>query len=216
MGKGALVRVAAKTRIVSTQDAAAHRYHRDSLEFGRVVNLSDAVFAIALTLLVLTLDGLEVAGLVSFGLAFFLVAQVWWHHHRIVAQLAWYEPGLIALTLAVLAGVALVPLPTSLVGADPGAREAVLPFIGLFAILSLLSNGMILRAHRLGAWRHPLSRRLFRWIIIDWGTNVVILLACLAVAVWAPLVALVLLAAASTVSGATVTRLGPRERRAWF
>lgn len=198
------------------QAAAPHRYDRDSLEFGRVVNLSDAVFAIALTLLVLTLDGLEVAGLVSFALAFLLVAQLWWHHHRIVAQLAWFEPGLVALTLAVLAGVALVPLPTSLVGADPGAREAVLPFIGLFVILSVLVSGMILRAHRVGAWRRPLAPRLFRWIMVDWGTSLAIHCACLAVAVWAPLAALVLLAAASTVSGLTVTRSGPQERRAWF
>jgi uncharacterized membrane protein len=196
--------------------AAAHRYDRDSLEFGRVVNLADAVFAIALTLLVLTLDGLEAAGLVSFALAFFLVASLWWHHHRIVAQLAWLEPGLIALSLGLLAGVALAPLPTSLVGADPGASEAVLPFIGLFAALSLLVNGFILRVHRLGAWTRPLPSRLFRWIMLDWGTNLAILLVCLAVAVWAPLAALVLLAAASTVSNLTVARLGPQERRAWF
>ncbi len=31
-------------------------YDRDSLEFHRVINLSDAVFAIAMTLLVLTID----------------------------------------------------------------------------------------------------------------------------------------------------------------
>ncbi|TVR58514.1 MAG: DUF1211 domain-containing protein [Gemmatimonadales bacterium] len=189
---------------------------RGSPEFGRIVNLCDAVFAISLTLLVLTLDGLEVSGLVSFALAFFLVGNVWWHHLRIVAQPAWFEPGLLALTLALLAGVALVPLPTSLIGEDPGASSAVLPFIGLFALLSVVSFVFILRAQRLGAWRQPLAPRLFRWILVDWGTNLAILLACLVVALRWPLAALILLVVASAVGTGVVGVLGPRERRAWF
>ncbi len=180
------------------------------------MNLCDAVFAISLTLLVLTLDGLEATGLVSFGLAFFLVANVWWHHLRMVARLAWFEPGLLTLTLLLLAGVALVPLPTSLIGADPGASSAAVPFIGIFALLSLVSFVFIVRAHRLGAWREPLAPRLFRWILVDWGTNLAILLACLLVAFWWPLTALILLLVASAVGTAVTGILGPRERRAWF
>lgn len=193
-----------------------HRYERDSPEFGRIVNLCDAVFAISLTLLVLTLDGLEMTGLVSFALAFFLVGNVWWHHLRIVAKLAWFEPGLLALTLFLLAGVALVPLPTSLIGAAPGASSAVVPFIGIFALLSLISFAFILRTHRIGAWRQPLAPRLFRWILVDWGTNLGILLASLVVAFRWPMAALILLLLASAVGTAVTGILGPRERRAWF
>jgi uncharacterized membrane protein len=203
-------------RRASGPTATAHRYARETIEFGRVVNLADAVFAIALTLLVLSLDRVELAGLVSFGMAFFLVANLWWQHHRIVAQLAWLEPGLIAVNLGLLAGVALVPFPTSLVGADWGARHAVLPFIGLFAVLSVLSIAFILRAQRLGAWRRALPDRLFRWVMVDWGANLAVLLGCLTVALWAPLAGLLLLVGASAVHGLTVMRLGPAERRAWF
>ena len=118
-------------------------------------------------------------------------------HHRIVAQLAWLEPGLIVVNLGLLAGVALVPFPTSLIGADPGARDAVLPFIGLFALQSVLSIAFILRAHRLGAWQRALPDQLFRWVMIDWGANLAVLLACLAVALWVPLAGLLLLVVGS-------------------
>lgn len=77
------------------------RFSRTSAEFTRVLNLSDAVFAIALTLLVLNLEvprvpAGELAGaladqtssFVAFALAFFLVASTWWQHHRAFAVLA--------------------------------------------------------------------------------------------------------------------------------
>jgi uncharacterized membrane protein len=203
----------AATVASSAARPAAHRYERDGLDFGRFVNLSDGVFAIALTLLVLTLDSLAVGPLITFALAFFLVANVWWQHHRIVAQLAWVEPGLIALNLALLACVALVPFPTSLVGADPRSRPAVLAFLAVFALLSLLTLAFILRAQRLGAWQRPVPRRVFRWIATDWTVNLSVHLGCLLVAVWAPLAALACLALGSTLAAAFIARVGPPERQ---
>ncbi|MFN7149046.1 MAG: TMEM175 family protein, partial [Microthrixaceae bacterium] len=121
----------------------ARRYGRDSTEFGRVVNLSDGIFAIALTLLVLNLvvPGVQadqlggmwrdlVPSLVAFVLAFGLVANIWWLHHKVFAALETVEPGMIALNVVGLAGVALVPFPTSLVGAHPDQPAAVVPFLG--------------------------------------------------------------------------------------
>lgn len=209
--------------------ADARCYARDTVEFGRVVNLADAVFAIALTLLVLNLDAPDVARgelagalarqvpqLVTFGLAFLLIANVWRLHHRIFAALAWVEPGLIGLNLAVLAGVALVPFPTSLVGAAPNSRAAVLPFIGVFAAISALCWALILRARRLRAWRRPLPETLFRWVRADWLANIGVHGACLVVAVWAPLAGLGLLAVTSMVVGLAMGHLAPAVRRDWF
>jgi uncharacterized membrane protein len=48
---------------------AARLYLRDDLEFGRLVNLSDGIFAIALTLLVLNLDTAALGPLITFALA---------------------------------------------------------------------------------------------------------------------------------------------------
>lgn len=194
----------------------AQRYERDSLEFARIVTLADGIFAIALTLLVLTLDDLTAAPLITFALAFFLVASVWWQHHRIVARLAAVEPGLIALNLALLAGVALVPFPTSLIAEDPRSRAAVLAFLLVFTMLSLLCLAIILRAHTVGAWRRPLPREWFRWITVDWTANLALHLSCVLIAIWAPLAALVCVAIGSTTTAVVVARLGPPERAVWL
>jgi uncharacterized membrane protein len=208
---------------------AERRYAWDSPEFGRIVNLSDAVFAIALTLLVLNLEvpdvpagelgsalGEQAPQLIAFALAFLLVANVWWLHHKVCAALGWFEPGMIAVNTVGLAGVALVPFPTSLVGAAPGTRAAVVPFIGLFLVLSALWLGLVLRAHALGAWRRPMPPHLYPWLVADWLVHLAVLAIALLVAVWAPVAGLVVLTVASTVVGVTMQRVGPSERAAWF
>jgi hypothetical protein len=45
-----MTQVTESDRTAQAQPALAHRYDRESAEFGRVLNLSDAVFVIALTL----------------------------------------------------------------------------------------------------------------------------------------------------------------------
>ena len=93
--------------------ALVRRYGRDTPEFARVANLSDAVFAIAMTLLVLALDApdvpadrlaaalaAEVPRYVAFVLSFVLVANVWWAHHKFFALVAWIDPGSSASTSA--------------------------------------------------------------------------------------------------------------------
>jgi uncharacterized membrane protein len=95
------------------------RYGHRSREFARIVNLSDGVFAIALTLLVLTLDVPdvpadqlgralldEVQQVVVFVLSFGLIANIWWVHHKLVAQLAAFDAGMVAMNFVVLGLVA--------------------------------------------------------------------------------------------------------------
>jgi uncharacterized membrane protein len=208
---------------------ASTRYHFESPEFVRVVNLSDAVFAIALTLLVLTLEvprvpAGELAGaladqrpqMVAFALAFLLVANVWWQHHRLVATLEHLEPGMVAINIAALAGVALVPFPTNLVGIAPNEQAAVLPFIGLFVVLSVLWVCLILRAHALDLWQRPMSDEVYRWLLADWVASISVAVAAFVVAIWAPVAGLVLIAIASATAGVVMSRLGPPERKAWF
>lgn len=86
--------------------AVDQRHGRDSQEFTRLVNLSDAVFAIAMTLLVLTVDvpdvpATELASALladlpqigAYALAFALVASQWYAHRKLFQRLAFTEPG---------------------------------------------------------------------------------------------------------------------------
>lgn len=120
-----------------SSSAVEQRHGRDTQEFIRLVNLSDAVFAIAMTLLVLTVDVPDVpaAELVSalrtdapqigaYALAFALVASQWYAHRKLFQRLAFTEPGLTVTNLAWLGIVALVPFPTSVLGAHATATAA--------------------------------------------------------------------------------------------
>ena len=92
-----------------------YRYPEGSLGFTHVVKLSDAIFAIAMTLLVLTLEvptgptdelGTRLLQLgpqlVAFVLSFGFVANIWWEHQKVIDSLQEFEPGLIGLNLVLL------------------------------------------------------------------------------------------------------------------
>ncbi len=182
-------------------------HDRGMPEFSRVTNLSDAVFAIAMTLLVLTLDaprsgagGLasalveQLPQLVAFGLAFALVANLWWQHHQLLASFAFVEPGLVGINLVLLGAVALVPFPTSLIGSAPADRVAVFVFIALFVVLSLLFLLLVLRAHRRRAWLDHIDEPDVYLMVGRWSSGIVVLLVAALVTVWLPAVGMSILA----------------------
>ena len=160
-----------------------------------------------MTLLVLTLDtprpgprGLwaalidQLPQLVAFVLAFALVANLWWQHHKLVALFATLEPGMVGINLVVLGAVALVPFPTSLVGNAPTDRTAVLVFIASFALLTLLFLLLVLRTQRARAWRDVVTQMHVYWMMGQWGSGLIVLLLAALVTVWLPTVGLSILA----------------------
>jgi uncharacterized membrane protein len=198
------------------------RHHYDSVEFARLVNLSDAVFAIAMTLLVLSIDvprvpAAELAGalrdqvpqVLVFLLSFGLVAAVWWQHHLIFARTAWVDRPMTALNLAVLAGVALVPYPTGLVGATPRAPAAVMALIGVFFVLNALFLLLVARIHAVGAWRVAPPTGVMRWVVASWLLPLAGFAIASLVALGWPVVALVLLAASGPISEAFIRWRAP-------
>lgn len=210
-----------------TRPAGRTRHHRDSLEFARVVNLSDAVFAIAMTLLVLGLEVPEVGSdqltaelvaalpqLAAFLLSFALVANIWWQHHRLFARLDTIDSGTIALDLALLGAVALVPFPTGALGRHPFETATVLPFAAVFVLLIGLFLALVVHAQRVDAWSHVMPGPTFRWVVAGYASVIAVMTVASTVALWSPVVAMILLAG-SNLPEVLIARRAPAGYRDW-
>ncbi len=215
------------TRTGGADRSESKRYGRDTIEFNRVVNLSDALFAIALTLLVLSLDASAVsldrfAGavldqpgeLIAFVLSFAVVANFWWIHHRFLANLQIVEVGLILVNLALLGAIALIPFPTSLLGRDPTARGAVVPYLTVLSIVAMIHLLLLVRANAVAAWRRPMPDGLFPWLLAGWGASTFVTVLGLAVAFVVPVAGLVMLLLTWPVEALVAWR-APDSYREW-
>ena len=120
-----------------------------------IAALSDGVFGVALTLLVLDVHLLGPSGdhlaeqllalwpsLFSFSLTFFVVAIYWIAYHRLIAHIVAYDRTLLARNFVFLALVALTPFPTSLIGEEhvtqaADVRTAWIMYAGTLALVGL-------------------------------------------------------------------------------
>jgi uncharacterized membrane protein len=162
------------------------RYRREGtgLEFDRVTFFTDAVFAIAMTLLVVevgvpeALDGRsgdpgalldvlreKVPLLAAFFLGCFVIGSYWTAHHRFMARMAAVDPGFAFLTVVYLTFIALLPFPTGLVGEFPQNPISIVAFAVTMGAVSTM-EAVLFRY----AWRHKLltedlPRDAFRWLL---------------------------------------------------
>lgn len=129
----------------------------------RLVALSDGIYAIAMTLLVLDLSipsGLSEAGfrhamhqvwpnLGSYALSFAILAALWRDQRWLLHQLRRVDALTVRLSLAGLGAVALVPFPTALLS-EYGAREplAVSAYTAAIALINLLHLTLFLTVWR--------------------------------------------------------------------
>jgi uncharacterized membrane protein len=152
-------------------------------ELERILFFSDAVFAIAITLLVLNIEvpdippdlvSEELPGrlldlwpkLLSYVLSFLVILMFWTAHHTIFRPIKSYDRGLIWLNSLFLMFIAFLPFPTALLGEYADQQLVVAIYAGSFAITRLLLTAVSWYAtsgHRLvdddldlgtiGAWR---------------------------------------------------------------
>jgi uncharacterized membrane protein len=133
----------------------------------RLVTFTDAVVAIAITLLALPLSeiGSGIAGhgvaafveekwssLLGFFLSFFVIARLWWGHHRIFAHVVRWDGPLVYLTVFWLFTIVALAPATALNTRNDAQQhpDVIAVYIGVMAVSSALLSGL--------AWhirRHP-------------------------------------------------------------
>lgn len=130
---------------------------RSGLE--RIFLFSDAVMAIAITLLVLDLRVPEgPAGLgralialwpsyLSYLLSFFIIGNYWLSHHRLFRAIGRYDDRLVWLGLVFLFFIALLPFSTKLIALHPAARTAVIVYSLNVLPLALISSALTRHAY---------------------------------------------------------------------
>ncbi len=132
--------------------------------FDRLVNFSDAVVAIAATLLVLPLvDKASAIGstpipeflrdnliaFIVFVLSFVVIGRFWLAHHRFFQHLRSFSPGLMLFNLLWLLGIVFLPFSTELIVSGQSVTTlASAVYIGTMLFISLASLGMAVVARR--------------------------------------------------------------------
>jgi uncharacterized membrane protein len=139
-------------------DRQVVRYQRDDQEFGRAIGFFDATYALALTLLVTTLDIPEPSSawaslpalwdavgpqFLAFGISFAVIASYWLAHHRLVRTLGAIDQLTIVANLVLIASIVVIPFSTNAVG-DPGIEDLPLPTAFLAVNIAVASGLHIL------------------------------------------------------------------------
>lgn len=139
-----------------------------TLSFERILFFSDAVFAIAITLLVLEIkvphiphESLNDAAVrhalvellpkfAGFFFSFFIIGLMWVEHHRIFRFIADYDLGLVWRNLLFLFFVAFIPFPTALFSEYFLSTTAFILYVLAFALAAVVKASI---------WHHAAARR---------------------------------------------------------
>ncbi|MFC6162520.1 TMEM175 family protein [Kribbella jiaozuonensis] len=130
----------------------------------RLVLFTDAVVAIAITLLVLPLvdlvpevraEGGDAVSVVTdhwqeiftFLLSFVVIANFWLGHHRLFEHVRAYNSAMIRLNLLWLLTIVVLPFPTEIIGAFPSNRFTAGFYTGTILALSICQSAIAWMIH---------------------------------------------------------------------
>ena len=185
-------------------ERTATRRREEEYSFGRILAISDGVFAFSLTLLVVGLV-VPISGsnseltsqllaqwpaLFSYLLSFAVVAMTWNGHHDTFRYIRRVDGWLIVLNFAVLLLVAFLPFPTAVLGRNQGKAAAAVVYAATLTLINLAGAASwwyATRGHRLvdgDLPRHVVKKRFSRLAI-----GVIVFLVSIPVALWQPYVA---------------------------
>jgi uncharacterized membrane protein len=129
------------------------------MEYDRVLFFSDAIFAIAITLLVIDIrfpgitdpaKELRAAegNILSFGISFVVIGLFWMGHHSTFRYITVLDRPVIALNLVFLGTIAFLPYPTSLLGGGGDDTVAVIFYAVCISCAGLAELAIWLYASR--------------------------------------------------------------------
>lgn len=176
----------------------SEKHHEPS----RVLALSDGVVAIAITVLILPLAGIEVPQsvldnndvmgylwtnysqlIMSFLISWFVIIAYWFEHHRLFGSLRYVDDFIIRANMAWLLAVVVMPFPTNLLGQGKAGPVGTAVFLYL---VTLAVTGGSLSLMKYHVDKHPELRDPVRpWYQKDWlggliVTGYILILAFLA------------------------------------
>lgn len=150
-------------------------YDRDSIEFGRAVNLVDAIFGFSLTLLVTTLEVPPADGwtslralmstglgdqLFAFAISFLVVVGFWLTNHQVLASFRALDGATIRVCIYLVGLVIFVPFTTKAIS-DPDPADLPLPtalYAANLAAITLVTVALIEVGRRRGLTDAALGR----------------------------------------------------------
>src|SRR4051812_32757542 len=141
------------------------RREDNEIEFSRIVAFSDGVFAIAITLLVLSLHVEEQLApgeslghalweqrqdLIAYAISFAVIGRFWAIHHRFFGDVVGFDGRLLALNILYLAWIVLIPFSSEVLGDHGGDTDAIVLYAVNLAVVAVLGWVMAYDAHRAG------------------------------------------------------------------
>lgn len=172
----------------------------------RLAALSDAVFAIAMTLLVIELKvpdlhGADVSRLgaelsaqtgsyLAYVLSFFVIGRAWLSHHRLTHLIAHVDEGLLRLNLVLLLFVAVLPFPTAVLGRYGGRTASVVSYAVCMTMLGALLTAIWWWARSRGLFAGEADRRDLRTAVLRPVSTAAVFLASIPVAFFSPATAM--------------------------
>ena len=167
---------------------------------------SDGVYAIAITLLVLSIDvptltqahsadqlldalGHRHTQIISYAISFAVIGRYWLAHHQFFSRLKALDAGLIVWNLVCLAVIAFLPFPTDILGNYIQNPVSVALYALTVAIISGLEVVMFNRAHNNDLLDPRLTEDVFRWSRAAATAPVVIFVVSIPLAFVAPALA---------------------------
>lgn len=187
-------------RAVTDGSKPTTRYTRETVEFARALTFLDAVYAFALTLLVVNIDPPEDASawsdlgallasgvgaqLLGFGVSFAVIAVFWRVNHRILSEFRAVTPGVLTANLVAIAFVVLIPFSTQGISDLESADEplAVAVYAVNISAAVIAQSAVALVGRRDGVVVDPLPRRALLVRLADTMTTPAIFLASIPVA----------------------------------